>query len=407
MRSISIAIFCASLFGVSTARATSEGAGVIAKDPSSSPSGAEVVFEADFTGSPHLWIATTDGRSIRQLTTTPGLDEEPAWSPGGQRIAFASTRASTNVTDIWSIRTDGSGLIQLTSNGLNNRQPSWSPDGSRIAFISDRGGTNDVWLMNADGSSLRRVTSLPGHEDHPSFSPGGDQIVFSETSGSSAALMVVAADGSGLQQITAGGFRDWNPSWSAQGILFSSDRDGSGHWTIWQIQPTGSGLTQVGNNMGLDPVRLPNGKIAFTDETGGFRVLSAVVVLDPVTGTKSRVTTIDGFLLPIDIRPGGTPNPVNPRSQGVIPVALLSTATLDAATAVDQASITFGASGDEASRARCTTEDVNGDGLPDLLCHFNTPATGFRSGDTVGILRARTVDGVALEGRDSVVIVPH
>lgn len=63
--------------------------------------------------------------------------------------------------------------------------------------------------------------------------------------------------------------------------------------------------------------------------------------------------------------------------------------------------------GDELSSAFCnkSPEDVNGYGRQDLVCHFETQKTGFRSGDTEGILRGRTKDGVPIEGRDSVNIV--
>lgn len=47
-------------------------------------------------------------------------------------------------------------------------------------------------------------------------------------------------------------------------------------------------------------------------------------------------------------------------------------------------------------------EDVNNDGLDDLVCHFDTRATGFQVGDTEGILKGLTVTGMPIEGSDSV-----
>jgi len=111
----------------------------------------------------------------------------------------------------------------------------------------------------------------------------------------------------------------------------------------------------------------------------------------------------------IDIKPGSDPNSINPRSQGKIPVAILSHETLDAPTQVDRASLTFGRTGDERSLAFCDQdglEDVNGDGRLDLVCHFHTPAAGFRAGDTQGMLKGKTIAGVSLTGLDAVRIVP-
>ena len=127
----------------------------------------------------------------------------------------------------------------------------------------------------------------------------------------------------------------------------------------------------------------------------------------------------------IDIKPGSDPNSINRKSKGRIPVAILSassTPLIIGATStppfiapdeVDRSSLTFGRTGDEESLAslgygapNCSVEDVNGDGLPDLVCHFNTQEAGFQKGDTEGILRGRTFDGLLIEGRDAVRIVP-
>ena len=113
-------------------------------------------------------------------------------------------------------------------------------------------------------------------------------------------------------------------------------------------------------------------------------------------------------MVEIDIKPGSFPNSINPKSKGTIPVAILSTADFDAPGQVDKTSLTFGRTGDEQSVAFCNKggEDVNGDGRLDQVCHFETQKTGFQRGDTAGTLRGKTVDGVSIEGRDSVKVVP-
>ena len=121
-----------------------------------------------------------------------------------------------------------------------------------------------------------------------------------------------------------------------------------------------------------------------------------------------RFTIVCQIPVAIDIKPGSSPNSINPKSKGTIPVAILSSSTFDATTAVDQASLTFGRTGNEQSLTFCNSggEDVNGDGLLDLVCHFNTQQTGFQAGDTVGVLKGKTVSGTSIIGTDSVQIVP-
>ncbi len=110
----------------------------------------------------------------------------------------------------------------------------------------------------------------------------------------------------------------------------------------------------------------------------------------------------------IDIKPGSDPNSINPKSQGKIPVAILSTEQFYAPEMINKDSLTFGTAGDEDSLAFCNYrgEDINGDGLMDLVCHFYTQDTGFLCGDTEGVLKGMTMDGTPVEGRDSVKIVP-
>lgn len=84
-------------------------------------------------------------------------------------------------------------------------------------------------------------------------------------------------------------------------------------------------------------------------------------------------------------------------------MAILSSSNFDAVSEVDETSLTFGRTGNEDSPAFCDArKDIDKDKLPDLVCHFYTQSTGFLSGDTLGVLEGKTVDGVTIRGTDSV-----
>jgi len=110
----------------------------------------------------------------------------------------------------------------------------------------------------------------------------------------------------------------------------------------------------------------------------------------------------------IDIKPGSSPNSINPKSQGRIPVAILSSPNFDAPARVNIGSLTFGPTGIEASPVHLSAQDVNGDGYPDLMCHFRTQDAGFQVGHTEGTLKGETSENPPLlfQGKDSVRIVP-
>jgi hypothetical protein len=112
--------------------------------------------------------------------------------------------------------------------------------------------------------------------------------------------------------------------------------------------------------------------------------------------------------VPVDIKPGSATNPINLRSRGVIPVAILSTDSFDATT-VDPASVCFGGAEDasqrdctEAAHGRGHLGDVNGDGRLDLLLHFETQQTGIDPGDTQACLTGTTATTSNVEGCDAI-----
>ena len=124
---------------------------------------------------------------------------------------------------------------------------------------------------------------------------------------------------------------------------------------------------------------------------------------------------IPPFEVTIDIKPGSFPNSINPAQKGVTPVAIFSTEDFDAPASIDLTTLTFGATGTEASLSykgkggavpHCSFEDVDGDGLLDIVAHFVTRLCGFDVGDDTGYLKGETFSGLEIVGSDSVRIVP-
>jgi len=108
----------------------------------------------------------------------------------------------------------------------------------------------------------------------------------------------------------------------------------------------------------------------------------------------------------IDIKPGGGSNPVNLFARGLVPVALLGSADLDVAE-VDRSTLAFGPDGAApAHRVGGHLQDVNHDGLADLLIHFRVQETGIALGDTEACLTGETGDGIPFEGCDAVTTMP-
>jgi subtilisin family serine protease len=104
-------------------------------------------------------------------------------------------------------------------------------------------------------------------------------------------------------------------------------------------------------------------------------------------------------VVPIDIRPYGPLNQIDPGSPKSVPVAILSADAFDAG-AVLVSSVRFGPTGTEAEAVRDVVGDVDSNGTPDMILHFSIPATGIQCGDTWAILRGRMSDGTLIQGFD-------
>jgi TolB protein len=71
------------------------------------------------------------------------------------------------------------GRVRLTRNAADDFNPAWSPDGSTIAFASDRHGSYDLYTMRADGTGLRRITTTSNiYQREPILSPNGRRLAF-------------------------------------------------------------------------------------------------------------------------------------------------------------------------------------------------------------------------------------
>lgn len=109
----------------------------------------------------------------------------------------------------------------------------------------------------------------------------------------------------------------------------------------------------------------------------------------------------------IDVHPGSDVNPVNVTARGVLPVAILGSPAFDA-TSVDPLTVCFGdaeaVEQRDCSEAHATghPEDVNADGLLDLVLHFEIVETGIDPGDSQACLMGTTWEGAAVQGCDSI-----
>ncbi len=177
------------------------------------------------------------GIALRQHTfTEEGAESDPDMDPTGRFVLYASTRHSLH-PDLYLQATDGVAVTQLTSDPASDVQPALSPDGKRIAFASDRTGDWDIWVINIDGTQAVQVTSGPGDDVHPSWSADGQRLVYSTLPpgvGQWELWIAGAVAGGARQFIGHGLFPEWSPAGDT--ILFQRARERGSRWfSIWTL----------------------------------------------------------------------------------------------------------------------------------------------------------------------------
>jgi outer membrane protein OmpA-like peptidoglycan-associated protein len=206
------------------------------------------------------------------------------------RVAFAGT-AADGTTQVFSVRPDASGPLQLTKTAkVDNLDPAWSPDGTRVAFATDERGGYDIGVMNADGGDRKVLPdaapagqSGPADDRQPAWSPDGKALALvREVDGPLRELVVMGADGSAPTVVTSADDLD-RPSWSPDGklIAYSARAVVSDRLThhVFAVAPTPDAsptdLTAKDAGDDLDPTWSPDGTRIGLVQNGDLAVLPA------------------------------------------------------------------------------------------------------------------------------------
>lgn len=178
----------------------------VERSPAFSPDGAEIAYIAEGrdsrTANGSVHVVSTDGTGDRALTaprstsTRLVADDAPTWRPDGARVVFSRStfdfRARSESEflqfEIRTVAADGTGETVLIADGY---QPAFSPDGSRIAFASTRddfGSTcfghdecyssAEIYVAAADGSGALRLTRDKANDEEPAWSLDGTRVAF-------------------------------------------------------------------------------------------------------------------------------------------------------------------------------------------------------------------------------------
>jgi len=226
--------------------------------PAFSADGQKIAFVSQRdNGIEEIYVMDSDGNHQTRLTSNTARDMAPAFSPNGQKIVFMSDRDDNTTFEIYKMdavdsNSDGNAenQVRLTNNTTSDLNPAWSPGGKKIAFDSNRDGDIEIFTMKPNGSMLTKLTKNTAKDENANFSPNGKKIAFdSDRDGSNEEIYTMRSDGTKQRRRTTNSALDIDPAWSPDGmrIAFVSDRDG-GDFEIYKMDANGDNQTNISNN---------------------------------------------------------------------------------------------------------------------------------------------------------------
>jgi len=235
--------------------------------PAWSADGTRIAFvRSGLTGIPGIYHMDANSPNETPLLTVLLFNTDPAWFPGGRKIVFSR---SENIYMATLNAGGNSKPIRLTRNTNADRQPAVSPSGRKIAFASDRDGDFDIYLMNAGPESKTnrpvKLTRNQVDDFTPDWSPEGERIAFShDTEGGREIYVMKAAprsqDTNPPRNLTGDPADDSDPTWSPDGELIAFTSDRTGDDDIWRMRADGTdptNLTRSPSSTDLQPAWRP------------------------------------------------------------------------------------------------------------------------------------------------------
>jgi Tol biopolymer transport system component len=207
--------------------------------PSISPDGEWIVYSGEGSGNRDIYLRSVGGQNAINLTgNSQADDDQPAFSPDGDRVAFRSERDGGG---IFIMGRTGEAVRRVTRMGF---KPSWSPDGTRLTFVEENVELNPqniemqsrLWVVDAAGGDPQQLNVVDAAM--PSWSPHGHRIAYTRRAGDPAQgdVWTVPVAGGEPTAVTSDIATDWSPAWSPDGtyLYFASDRGGS--MNLWRVR---------------------------------------------------------------------------------------------------------------------------------------------------------------------------
>jgi Tol biopolymer transport system component len=191
----------------------------------------------------HIWLSDTESPARRLLTSTGGVESDPALSPDGSRLALTFQQMDY---DIYQLSTENPVPTPVLETSRSEMDPAWSPTGKEMAFSTDRSGRTEIWIRSRDGDERPVVTAADFAADStymlssPAFSPDGERIAYNHAGPEGMQIWISPkAGGRPIQLWQEGTTQDW-PTWSPDGTAIAFAQAIRGEWSLGKARVGGA-----------------------------------------------------------------------------------------------------------------------------------------------------------------------
>jgi dipeptidyl aminopeptidase/acylaminoacyl peptidase len=170
-----------------------------------SPDGKEVVYAANLDENQatstnwELYTVPIEGGEAKKISTSPGADAGPKYSPDGKWLAWRMQTRAGYESDRWrlAVMNRETGAIEVLTENLDRHVTAiaWHPDSKRIAVTVEDRGRQQAQLIPVTGGGARVITQGAAHVDDIQFTSDGKALIYSEQSGASPTEIYRAVSG--------------------------------------------------------------------------------------------------------------------------------------------------------------------------------------------------------------------
>jgi tricorn protease len=273
-----------------------------------------------------IWVVPKDGGTASRLSSPPGEEQLPRFSPDGSQIAFSGNYDGN--TDVYVVPAMGGTPRRVTYHPGGDRLVDWSPDGRRLLIASSRESGvqrfNQLYLVDAGGGLPEKLPAPYG--EFGALSPDGRQLAYTPKDrsfrtwkryrgGLAPDIWILDLQTRDARNVSSDAANDEHPMWHGQTLYFLSDRGPEQRHNLWKLDLAGGAMQQVTRFSDVDVTWPAIGPQEIVFQAGGRlylldlateqqREVPVTVVTDLAT-LRPRTENVSGLLQWTGVSPQG------------------------------------------------------------------------------------------------------